>query len=103
VLGLLKERGLFFVDSRTATTSVAFAVARALKVRTAQRDVFLDDVQTYEHAGVQLRRLVDLARQNGKALAIGHPFATTLAALRDAVPWLKQQKVEIVLVSAVLE
>jgi polysaccharide deacetylase 2 family uncharacterized protein YibQ len=103
VLGLLKEHGLFFVDSKTATDTVAHAVARALKVPTALRDLFLDDVQTYEHASAQLRALVALARQNGKALAIGHPFPTTLAALHDAVPWLKQQKVDIVFVSQILE
>ncbi len=103
LLGMIKERGLFFVDSKTTGETVAFATARALQIRTALRDVFLDDVQTYEHAGAQLRRLVELARQNGKALAIGHPFASTLDALRDAVPWLKQQGVAIVPVSELLE
>ncbi len=59
LLGMIKERGLFFVDSKTTGETVAFATARALKIRTALRDVFLDDVQTYEHASAQLRRLVD--------------------------------------------
>ena len=54
-------------------------------------------------AAAQIRRLVELARQNGRALAIGHPFPSTLAALRDAIPWLKQQKVEMVFVSQLLE
>ncbi len=103
VLGLIKKQGLFFVDSKTTTATVAHAVARALKVRTALRDVFLDDVQTYEHTSAQIRRLVELARQNGKALAIGHPFPSTLAALKDSIPWLKEQKVEIVFVSEILE
>jgi hypothetical protein len=103
VLGLLKERGLFFVDSKTTGETVAHAVARALKVRTALRDVFLDDVQTYEYTSAQIRRLVELARLHGHALAIGHPFPSTLAALRDSVPWLKGQKVAIVSVSELLE
>lgn len=103
VLAALKARGLFFVDSKTAPTTVAYAQARQLGVRTALRDVFLDDEQTYEHAAAQLRRLVEIARQKGRALAIGHPFPTTLAALRDAVPWLRQQPVEIVFVSQILE
>ena len=103
VLGLIKEHGLFFIDSKTTTATVAHAVARALKVRTALRDVFLDDVQTYEHASAQIRRLVELARLHGHALAIGHPFPSTLAALRDNISWLKQQKVDIVFASAILE
>jgi hypothetical protein len=103
VLAALKARGLFFVDSKTAPTTVAYAQARRLRVPTALRDVFLDDEPTYEHAAAQLRRLVEIARQRGRALAIGHPFPTTLAALRDAVPWLKQQGVEIVFVSQILQ
>jgi hypothetical protein len=103
VLELLREQGLFFVDSKTAPSTVAHALARRMKIRTALRDVFLDDVQTYEYASAQLRRLVELARQNDKALAIGHPFASTLAALRDSLPWLKKQGVTIVPVSELLE
>lgn len=103
VLELVKRAGLFFVDSKTAPTTVAYALAKEMKIKTIMRDVFLDDVQNYEYSGGQIRRLVELARQNGRALAIGHPFPSTLAALRDALPWLKQQKVEVVFVSALLE
>jgi polysaccharide deacetylase 2 family uncharacterized protein YibQ len=103
VLERIKARGLFFVDSKTTPSTVAFDLARKMKIPTVRRDVFLDDVQTYEHASAQIRRLVELARQNGHALAIGHPFPSTISALRDAIPWLKQQKVEIVPVSAILE
>ncbi|MBN2346102.1 MAG: divergent polysaccharide deacetylase family protein [Candidatus Aminicenantes bacterium] len=103
VLEAVKARGLFFVDSKTIPATVAYDLAREMGIRTVRRDVFLDDVQTYEHASAQIRRLVEIARQRGRALAIGHPFPSTLAALRDAVPWLKKQKVEIVPVSQILE
>lgn len=103
VLELIKGAGLFFVDSRTSTATLAYALAREMKIKTFRRDVFLDDEQSYEYSSGQIRRLVELAQKNGRALAIGHPFPSTLAALRDAVPWLKQQKVEIVFVSALLE
>jgi polysaccharide deacetylase 2 family uncharacterized protein YibQ len=103
VLEQVKERGLFFVDSKTTSDTLAYDLARKMKIRTAQRNVFLDDVQTYEYSRGQIRRLVELARQNGHALAIGHPFPSTLAALRDSIPWLKQQKVSIVPVSEILE
>ncbi len=103
LLEQVRARGLFFVDSKTASTTAAHALAREMGVRTALRDVFLDDVQTVEHTRGQLRRLVETAREKGRALAIGHPFPSTLAALADAVPWLKQQQVEIVFVSQILE
>jgi polysaccharide deacetylase 2 family uncharacterized protein YibQ len=103
VLELIRAQGLFFVDSKTAPSTVAHALAREMKIKTAMRDVFLDDVQTYEYTTGQVRRLVELARQHGRSLAIGHPFASTLAALRDSIPWLKKQKIEIVPVSRILE
>ena len=81
----------------------AFDLAGKSKIKTIIRDVFLDDEQNYAYSSGQIKRLVELARKNGRALAIGHPFASTLAALRDAVPWLKQQKVAIVFVSELLE
>lgn len=103
VLELIRAQGLFFVDSKTAPSTVAHSLARQMKIKTAMRDVFLDDVQTYAYTSAQVRRLAELARQNGRALAIGHPFPSTLTALRDSLPWLKQQKVEIVFVSQLLE
>jgi hypothetical protein len=103
VLDLLKKTGLFFVDSKTTSETVGFDLAREMKIKTIIRDVFLDDEQNYIYSSSQIRRLVELARKNGRALAIGHPFASTVAALRDAVPWLKTQKITIVFVSELLE
>jgi polysaccharide deacetylase 2 family uncharacterized protein YibQ len=99
----VKKAGLFFVDSKTTYETVGFGLARQMNIKTFVRDVFLDDEQNYLYSSGQIKRLVELARKNGRALAIGHPFASTLAALRDAVPLLKQQKVEIVFASALLE
>ena len=103
VLDLVKKAGLFFVDSKTTLETVGFDLARETKIKTIIRDVFLDDEQNYSHSSNQIKRLVDLAKKNGRALAIGHPFASTLTALRDAVPWLKTQKIAIVFVSELLE
>jgi polysaccharide deacetylase 2 family uncharacterized protein YibQ len=103
VLDLVKKAGLFFIDSKTTYETMGFDLAREMKIKTNIRDVFLDDEQNYVHSSSQIKRLVELARKNGRALAIGHPFASTLAALRDAIPWLKQQRVEIVFASALLE
>ncbi|MCX6558466.1 MAG: divergent polysaccharide deacetylase family protein [Candidatus Aminicenantes bacterium] len=103
VLELVKKTGLFFIDSKTTYETVAFALARRMQIKTAIRDIFLDDEQNYMYTSNQIKNLVELARKNGHALAIGHPFASTLAALRDAVPWLKQQKVGIVFASHLLE
>ena len=88
---------------KTTPETVGFDLAKEMKIKTLIRDVFLDDEQSYVYSSSQIKRLAELARKNGHALAIGHPFASTMAALRDAIPWLKTQKIAIVFVSELLE
>ncbi len=103
VLLALKKANLFFIDSRTSGDSLAYETAKELHIKTLFRDVFLDDRQSYFHTINQLRQLVAIAQRNGKALGIGHPFETTLSALRDTLPWIKNQNVTLVFASALLE
>jgi len=103
VLRVLKKEGLFFIDSRTTADTVGYAMAKRLKIRTASRDVFLDSVQSYSHARQQIQRLTDIATQKGKAIAIGHPFDSTLRAIRDAIPAIHSRGVKIVFASRLLE
>ena len=103
VLEIIKEEGLFFVDSRTIGRTVAYDTARQLNVKTAHKDVFLDHVPTYSHSLAQIRKLVDIALQKGKAIAIGHPFETTLRAIKDSKRYIKAKGVTIVYVKELLE
>ena len=79
----LAARHLFFFDSRTTPRTQVVPVSRAFGVASAGRDVFLDDEQTADAVGAQLMELEQRARAAGVAIAIGHPHAVTLAALRD--------------------
>ncbi len=102
VLEQLREAGLFFVDSRTTGASVAYDLARRAGIPTAQRDIFLDNVQDEAKIGAEIHKLIRLARQRGRAIAICHPHPTTLAALRRAVPELHAAGVELVPVSSLV-
>jgi len=103
ILKIIQDEGLFFVDSRTTVSTVAFKMAKELKVKTSRRDVFLDDPKTYENSMDEIKRLVDLALRNGKALAIGHPFESTLQAIQDSIPYIRSRGVKIVFASQLLE
>ncbi|MFZ2491740.1 MAG: divergent polysaccharide deacetylase family protein, partial [Thermoanaerobaculia bacterium] len=81
--------GLYFIDSRTAGNSVAESVSRELKVPTAARDVFLDDVPTAGAVRRQLMELARLAGDRGVAIGIGHPRDATLDVLEEEIPKLK--------------
>jgi polysaccharide deacetylase 2 family uncharacterized protein YibQ len=80
-LNTLRERHLFFVDSLTSAKSVGYQLAKEMGVKTAHRDVFLDNEQDTEKNIHQLQTLIGLAQKNGSAIGIGHPYPTTLAAL----------------------
>jgi hypothetical protein len=100
VIAVLAKHGdLFFVDSKTSPTSVAQSVAAAHGVPNASRDVFLDNQENVAYSEGQLREAAAIALRTGSAIAIGHPRATTLAAVRALIPELQAEGIEFVLAS----
>jgi uncharacterized protein len=92
VARLLSERGLFFLDSRTTDATVAERTAAEASVRTVARRVFLDDVATAEAVRAQLVQLIRRARQDGSAVAIGHPYAATLGVIEEEMPEIERRE-----------
>src|SRR5690606_32595213 len=92
----LQRRHLFFVDSRTSAATVAAAEAQAQGLAHVSRDVFLDDVRTPEAIAGQLRQGIELARKQGSAVLIGHPYPQTLEVLEKEMPRLKSQGIELI-------
>lgn len=103
VLGEIKQRGLFFVDSRTSAESRGYGLAVQMGIPAAERDVFLDNIQSPQAIRSELRRLAQLARLKGKAIGIAHPHEVTLEVLRHALPQLHQEGIDLVPVSQVLQ
>jgi len=81
LMRLLRQRGLFFVDSRTVSGSRAAATARQVGVPALARDVFLDDDPSREAVDRQLAEIERRAAKQPVVLAIGHPKPATLDAL----------------------
>lgn len=103
LMPLLKQRGLFFIDSRTTAATVAFDSAEKAGVRCGFRNVpFLDDVQQVPAIEKQLELAIHGAKEKGSAIAIGHPHPETLQALKEMLPRAKAQGVHLVFVSEVV-
>ncbi|HKR65430.1 MAG TPA: divergent polysaccharide deacetylase family protein [Thermoanaerobaculia bacterium] len=94
--------GMYFVDSRTSGGSVAAQVAREMNVRTATRNVFLDDVMTERAVRKQLAALASAAESRGVAVGIGHPHDVTVRVLTEELPALKAQGFRLVRASSVV-
>lgn len=99
----LRQRGLFFIDSRTEKTTVAYDAAKKAGVRAASRKVFLDDVATREAVIAQLKLAAKDARRDGFAIAIGHPKPATIAALEQEAPKLEASGVDLVFASDLVQ
>ena len=102
LMPLLRERGLFFIDSRTEAKTVAYDVAKRDGVRAASRKVFLDDVETRQAIVAQLELAARDAARDGFTIAIGHPRPATIAALAAEVPRLQARGIQLVFASDVV-
>lgn len=93
VLEEARSRGVYYLDSRTTNATVAPELAPKLGVPFLSRDIFLDNVDDVDTIIAQLRRAEEVAKIKGAAVAIGHPRANTLEAIRR---WLPEARVEVV-------
>ena len=100
LMPVLRDRDLFYVDSRTTAATVAYDTAQDFGVRSAFRNVpFLDDVAEVATVRQQLEWALRAAREKGQVVAIGHPHASTLQALREVLPRAQELGVQLVLAS----
>jgi uncharacterized protein len=95
----LRQRGLFFIDSRTTAATVAYDIAERSGVRSASRKVFLDDNPSLNYIESQIELAGRDAIRDGSAVAIGHPRPATIAALAEAVPRLQPRGIQFVFAS----
>jgi hypothetical protein len=91
IFSILKQRGLYFIDSRTSADSLCEPSARLFQIPFAQRDVFLDHDPTPDFIRKQINELIRIAKYNGQAVGILHPHVTTLKILQEMLPDLQKQ------------
>lgn len=90
------QGNLFFVDSYTTHRSVALDLARESGVPAVRRDVFLDPDRSPQTLEREFERLKELARSQGMAVGIGHPYPATLAFLESELPKLAEDGIELI-------
>lgn len=99
---LSKRKNLYFVDSYTSKNSIAQQLANENRIPNIRRDVFLDHERNPDTIRFHFRRLMEKARQNGTALAIGHPFPETIDVLKEELPKLRAQGIILLPVSQLI-
>ncbi|MDX1455309.1 MAG: divergent polysaccharide deacetylase family protein [Gammaproteobacteria bacterium] len=100
----LRQAGnVYFIDSRTDHRTVALRMAAEAGLPRAERDLFLDNVQDSTAIRAELERAVMLAKAQGQAVAIAHPYPETLLVFQqELADFRSRHGVELVLVSELL-
>lgn len=87
--GILKEKSLFFVDSRTTADTKGVEVGAAMGLPVIERNVFLDNRQDADYIRGQFEALFDVARKHGYAVGICHFREVSVAVLGEMLPKIK--------------
>ncbi len=99
---LVAEHQLYFIDSKTTSRSAVPAAAARHGIASRSRDIFLDNNKAYAAIDQQFNQLMSLAKRQGSAIAIGHPYPETYAYLKKNLPRLAAEGIELVPASRLL-
>jgi polysaccharide deacetylase 2 family uncharacterized protein YibQ len=99
----IKEKNLFFVDSLTNSKSCGYKIAKELGIKTGKRDVFLDISNDPENINKKIDELLEIAKEKGSAIAIGHAKKETINILKERISDFDENGIKIVPVSKLLE
>ena len=94
VLGVCKERGLFYLDSKTSGKSVVAEIATELGVPYLENELFFDEVYTTKHIIKQTNQLIRKMDEQDSIIAIGHVGVAgekTASVLKQYIPTLKRK------------
>ena len=103
VFNVLKPTGLYFVDSRTSSQSVAYSVARKMGIPSGENVIFIDNEPEVNYSKNFIDKAIKLVNKKGQGIIIGHPRETTLEALKEMAPQLKSEGIALVSVSTLLQ
>lgn len=80
----LKKENIIFVDSRTTVDSKVQKISKKHALEYIGRDVFLDHQMDKAYILTQIKKAIKVAKKHGSAIAIGHPHANTIAAIKES-------------------
>ena len=83
---VLKDRGKYFIDSRTSSLTIGEKTMISFGVPTARRNIFLDNNNDLDKIEEQINKLANSAKKNGVAVGLGHARKNTLSVLEKVVP-----------------
>ncbi len=103
ILDIIKEKNLYFVDSRTAAKPICKKIADTKGVRCFERDIFIDEGRSKEEIKKQLQKCEEVVLKKGMAIAVGHVGTeggkATANAILEMLPEFDSKNIQLVFVS----
>jgi len=103
VLSAIKPFGLYFIDSRTSSQSVAYGVAQEMGIPTGKNSLFIDNEPEVNYCKNCIDKAIEKVKRKGKMIVIGHPRETTLQALKELSLKLQNEEISLVFVSELIQ
>ena len=100
ILEAIRGRGLMFLDSRTASSSVAVDIAGKIGLYIAAADRVVDATPSRDAIDARLLELESLASASGGAVGIGFPYPVTIERLAQWTRAMGDRGYELVPISA---
>jgi polysaccharide deacetylase 2 family uncharacterized protein YibQ len=103
IMEIAKKKQLYFIDSKTTGSSVAYKVASKNGVRAAERTLFLDNEINENIIRQKLIELMNIAKDNKLAIGVCHTYPETKKILAELPLMLKHNKQTLVHASQALD
>ncbi|MBI4649906.1 divergent polysaccharide deacetylase family protein [Candidatus Desantisbacteria bacterium] len=103
LLTLLKEKNMYYIDSLVTNKSLCMETGEEIGIKVDKRDVFLDNIDDPIYIKNQIMELASISLKRGTAIGIGHVEKKhTAKVIKEMLPYLKKNGIEIVSVSKIL-
>ncbi|MDP7638477.1 MAG: divergent polysaccharide deacetylase family protein [Candidatus Hydrogenedentes bacterium] len=102
-IDIIKNRDLFFIDSRTVVDTKAYDMAAAFGVPASERDLFLEHDKRVDLIRRRFDEVLSIACAKGQAIAICHFRPNTVTVLQESLPQLEEQGIRLVHASELIQ
>ena len=102
LMEVLKKEGLFYIDSHTSSRTLGPRMAQRVGVAFGSNDRFIDHENDLQSIKKSIRLAMKRAKQERKAIAIGHPHPLTAQAIREMIPEIEGAGIRLVFASEVV-
>lgn len=102
IMDILKEKGLFFVDSRTTPKTVGYELAQEMDIPAYIIDSFLDTGTFPDRVTAKTNRLLELAKSQNKIVVISHCTPKSLEELKQILRNIEDKDFKLVPISDIV-